>query len=381
MFFIIRNNYKTFTKIENINYNYIEGNGKNLTDNLIKILIKKNIDILIYQFKFTKELNILIKLNKPKIIYINHSCFLLWIYIHRYNIFNDIYEIYKKAKYIVSIVKFENYFLFRKWGINSIYMDNLITYDYEKITPSSLSSNLILILGRANDKIKRVDLGIKSMKYILKEIPDCEMKIISNTRGIKKLKKLINRLKLENNVKFTGFTKTPEKFFNNASLHIFPSISEAFPMALCETKIYGIPSIITGIDYISISEGGVINVYDDKPETIAREAIKILKNTFYKKKLGKQARRSMRKFNNKLTVEKWIKLIVSVYKGENYYQALINAEQRKYNDIKYINQFKKNLKLLKKRKPILKKISLKKILNFDIMKNFSFFISQKKSLI
>ena len=252
-------------------------------------------------------------------------------------------------------------------------MDNLITYDYEKITPSSLSSNLILILGRANDKIKRVDLGIKSMKYILKEIVDCEMKIISNTRGIKKLKQLINRLNLENNVKFTGFTKTPEKFFNNASLHIFPSISEAFPMALCETKIYGIPSIITGIDYISISEGGVINVYDDKPETIAREAIKILKNTFYKKKLGKQARRSMRKFNNKLIVDKWIKLIVSVYKGGNYYQELINEEQRKYNDIKYINQFKRNLKLLKKRKPIMKKISLKNILNFDFMKNFSFF--------
>ena len=83
IFFIIRNNYKTFTKIENINYNFIEGNGKNLTDNLIKILINKNIDILIYQFKFPKEMNILIKLHKPKIIYINHSCFLLWIYIHR----------------------------------------------------------------------------------------------------------------------------------------------------------------------------------------------------------------------------------------------------------------------------------------------------------
>ena len=236
-------------------------------------------------------------------------------------------------------------------------MDNLISYDYDKINPSSLSSNLILIVGRANDRVKRVDLGIRSMTYIIKEILDCEMKIISNIRGFKKYKQLIDKLNLQNKVKFTGYTKTPEIYFNNASLHIFPSISEAFPMALCETKIYGIPSIITGIDYISISKGGIINIYDDKPETIAREAIKILKNKFYKKKLGKQAIRSMKKFNNELIVEKWIKLIFSVYKGGNYYQKLVYEEQRKYNDIKYIHEFRRQLKVLKARHPVMKKIS------------------------
>ena len=373
IFLIIRNNNEKITIIKNINIILIEGNGDFLTDNLIKTIKKKNIDILIYQYKYKNEMNRLIKLDRLKIIFINHSCFLLWIYTHNYNMFSDIYDIYKKSKYVVSIVPFENNFLFKKWGINSIYMNNFISYDYDKIQPSSLSENIILMLGSANVKSKRFYLGIKSMKYIVQEITDCVMKIISNTFRIENLKLLINSLNLGNYVKFVGYSKSPEIYFNNASLHIFPTISEAFPMALCETKIYGIPNIITGIDYISAFEGGIINIYDDKPESIAKESIKILKNEKYRKNLGNQARLSMKKFDNHLTLEKWIKLILSVYKGETFYQRLVN-EVNKGNNTMYINLLNNQLKLLKIREPITNKISFKNILDFNFMKNISYIL-------
>ena len=35
------------------------------------------------------------------------------------------------------------------------------------------------MIGRADDTLKRFDLGIKAMEIIIKEIPDCEMNIIS----------------------------------------------------------------------------------------------------------------------------------------------------------------------------------------------------------
>jgi hypothetical protein len=68
----------------------------------------------------------------------------------------------------------------------------------------------------------------------------------------------------------------PERLFKKASLHFFPSISESFGLILCETKIYGIPNIMIGLDYLTISNEGSIIVYDDLPEKIAQEIIKIL---------------------------------------------------------------------------------------------------------
>lgn len=65
-------------------------------------------------------------------------------------------------------------------------MNNFIQYEYNLIKPSNLSSKTILMIGRASDKFKRHELGIKAMQYIIKELPECEMKIISDLHGIKK---------------------------------------------------------------------------------------------------------------------------------------------------------------------------------------------------
>jgi len=173
-------------------------------------------------------------------------------------------------------------------------MNNFITYNYEDVIPSNLSSKTIIMIGRADDYMKRFDLGIKAIKYIVKEIPDCEMKIISNLYGANYLMNLVEKLNLKKNIQFVGFTLNPEIYYKNASLHIFPSIIECFPMVLSETKIYGIPNIIVGIDYVSTAKGGVININDDDPENIAEEAIKILKNYNYRKKLSEEARESMK---------------------------------------------------------------------------------------
>ena len=246
-------------------------------------------------------------------------------------------------------------------------MYNFITYEYENILPSDLSSKTILMIGRANDKLKRFELGIKAMHFIIKKIPICKMKIISNLDGIKDLKKLVNELQLENNVEFVGFTSTPEIYFKNSSLHIFSSISESFGLVLCETKIYGIPNILIGLDYIYISKGGTVIIYDDKPESIAEESIKILENIKYRKRLGKEARTSMKNYKNESILKRWIPLILSIYNGDNYYNNLVKSEKTisKENAIKLLNN---QLILLKMRKSEYKNLTIKDIENFSFIK-------------
>ena len=245
-------------------------------------------------------------------------------------------------------------------------MNNFVTYQYDDITPSNLSTKNIIMIGRANDRMKRFDLGLKAMKYIVEEVPESQMLIISNFFGARYLMNLVKSLNLQNNVQFMGYTLKPEVYFQNSSLHIFPSISECFPMVLSETKIYGIPNIITGIDYVSAAKGGVINVNNDDPKIIANESIKILKDFNYRKKLGKIARESMKKFKNEKTAKKWIELILAVYNGEYYYNKL-KEEDKKIKEKDAINYLKNQLNIIKVRNQKMKNLTLENIIKFNFV--------------
>lgn len=254
-------------------------------------------------------------------------------------------------------------------------MNNFIPYEYYSIIPSDLSSKMIVMVGRANDRMKRFKFGITIMKYIIKEIPDSTMVIISSE--ISKIKNYTRILKLEKFIKFVGYSSKPEIYYRNASLHILTSICESFGLVVAETKVYGIPNILIGIDYISVAKGGTIIIYDDNPETISKEAIKILKNDEYRRKLGKEARESMIKFNNNLLFKKWIKLILSVYNGEKYYQRL-REQDDKISENVALNILNNQLNLLKRRIPNLKYMSTKHFENLTIMENIK---QQKNKLV
>ena len=277
-----------------------------------------------------------------------------------------IYNNYIILLYIKQILKLLKYLL-KKWGINSILMNDFITYGYNSIKPSDLSSKTILMIGRGDDPYKRFELGINAMSHIINEIPECEMKIISKIKH-NNLKNLVNKLNINKNIKFVGYFSDPSFFFKNASLHLFPSVAEAFPSVLSETLIYGIPNILVGLDYVSAAKGGTVIIYDDSPISIAKIAIKILKNKRYRKKLGKEARKNLKRFKNDLLLKKWIELILSIYKGENFYEELRNTESKLSEDesLKIINN---QIKLLKLRKKKFQNIKINDIENLTLIEN------------
>ena len=338
----------------------------------MKILKVNKIDILIYQLDNFNEIELLNNINNINVIIYHHSSTFDWIY-SNYTNFKTIYKLFLYSKYFVSIVPFENNYLFKKWGIRSILMNNFMTYEYNLVIHSDLSNNTILMIGRGQAKKKRFQIGIQSMEFIIKVI-ECQMEIISDTTHIGKLIDLVNNLNLSKNIKFIGYNKNPEIFFRNASLIIVPSISEAFPMVIIESKIFGLPNILVGLDYLTIAKGGTIIIYDDTPESISKEAIKILKNQKYKEILGKEARNSMKKFNNKILVDKWIELILSIYNGDQYYHQLReqNNQNISYRDIYNIRY--NQIKLLRKRIPKFINITKNDYENFTVMENWKYLI-------
>ena len=363
------------TLIKETNEYTIEGNIsrtviRNNTLDLVKTVKKNKIEILIYNFYNYKEINILNEIKEFKVILYNHSCLFFWFYTHLFKLLSNLYNAYKNAKYIISLIPFENDYLFPKWGINSILMNNFISYEFNDIVQSNLSSKIIIMIGRAGDKYKRFELGIQAMEYIVKQVPECKMKMISNKVGLEDIINITKTLKLQDNIEFVGYTGKPEIFYNNASLHIFPSICECFPMVLSETKIFGIPNIVLGLDYLSVIKGGTIIIYDDKPYSIAKEAINILKNDTFRKELGDEARESMRKFNNHLTLYKWIKLLLSIVNGENYYQDLRKQDMKIDKNIA-LHQIENQIKLLQYRDSNFENVTLNNIENITFIENFN----------
>ena len=330
---------------------------------LYNAIRREHIDIFLYNSYEADIIKKLHRLKNTKIITCNHSSYFLWIYFGKYTFKDSIYNIYKDCKYVISLIPFENDYLFKIWGINSFFMDNPLTFDYDAVVPSNLTLNNIVMIGRGNDLFKRYDIGIKAMKSIVKEIPDSKMYLIVTQS--EDLEKLIKTLNLEESVKFTGFQKNIEIYLQNASLHIFPSISEAYPMVLSETKIYGIPTILCGLDFLALAKGGTVIIYDDNPDTVAKEAIKILKNETYRKILGAEARKSIEKRKNNLIGKRWVKLLHAIFEGDDKtYRELGKSDISKEEGEQIL---KNQLKLIQMRIPKFKNITLEQLKYYSLL--------------
>ena len=331
-------------------------------NNLKRIIKYYKINIIIYELDEDKEMNILNNLTDIKVIFYQHSSIFYYIYTN-YTKFKNIYNAYQKSKYLISIVPFENNYLFKKWGIPSIYMDSFVSFNYDKVIPSSLSENIILLIGRGKDPNKRFHLGIQSMEYIKDEILDAKLFVISNLTKINNLENLVNNLNINEYVEFIEFTSTPEIYFKNSSINYFLSISESFGLVLFESKIYNIPNILMGIDYVSISKGGTFIIYDDQPESLAKLSINILKNVSLKKQTGKFARRSVKYLNNNNLFARWIKLF------NDDLTIFTNISNK--DIIKYEALLRNQIKILQKRIPKFYNITIKNLQNFQYLLNIT----------
>ena len=88
--------------------------------------------------------------------------------------------------------------------------------------------------------------------------------------------------------------------------------------------------------------------------------------------MGRRARKSMKKYSNKIIFKKWIKLIEAVNEGEDSFEQLANEDKPiPENESIYILQ--NQINLLKKREKWFKNITVDDILNFSFIKQLKNF--------
>ena len=161
------------------------------------------------------------------------------------------------------------------------------------------------MLGRAADKIKGVIYAIKIMPFIIKEVPDAKLILLSSSYSVQFLKDLAKELKVEKNIDFNYYTEDISKAFYDSSVLLYTSLSEAFPLAMVEGKAHGLPVVAFDVACSPPYQTGVINVDMLDCEALAKETVKVLKDEEYRHKMGREAKLSLNQFNNVETEKMW----------------------------------------------------------------------------
>ena len=215
---------------------------------------------------------------------------------------------------------------------NEIFIPNFYTFEPSKIKSSELKGHNIVMLGRAADKIKGIIYAIKAMPFIVKEVPDAKLILLSSSYSIQFLKDLARQLKVEKYINFNYYTEDISKVFWKSSVLMYTSLSEAFPLAMVEGKAHGLPVVAFDVACSPPYQTGVINVDMLDCEALANETVKLLKNKEYRLKMGKEAKLSLNQFNNVETEKMWEKLFKSLLKGNRYFRQYQKEVEDKYYD-------------------------------------------------
>ena len=265
-----------------------------------------------------------------KIIDINHGTYLSCVYANC----TDVYRVWTNQKLFDAFIQVvvDDYYVYKKLNFNNtFYIPNMYTFDADKTPNSNLTYKNLMIMGRENDRIKGGYYGIKAMELIVKEIPDAKLYFISSDSRIKFLREKIKEFNLTKNIEIISYVLNIIHYFLNSSILLCPSKSESFPMVMNEGKAHGLPIIAFNVSYSPSYQKGVILVEMLNYTQMAKEAIKLLNDYEYRKKMGMEAKLSLKEYDNKETANKWDRLFSVLDKDDNIaYKKLQNYTYEKY---------------------------------------------------
>jgi hypothetical protein len=275
------------------------------------------------------------KLLGKKVIDIHHGVYLSSVYTN----FTGVYKAWKNHFLFDAFIQVipDDYYVYKKLGMNNtFYIPNMYTFDASKTPNSNLTNKTLMIMGREDDDVKGGYYGIMAMYEIVKEIPDAKLFFISPDSRIVFLRGVIKKLNLTENIEIISFVSNITHYFLNSSVLLYPSKSESFPMVMNEGKAHGLPIVAFNVSYSPSYQKGVILVDMLNYTQMAKEAVKLLKDYNYRKKMGIEAKLSLNEYSNEETADKWDRLFSILDKDD----PIAYRELQKYTYEKYYDEEK-----------------------------------------
>jgi N-acetyl-alpha-D-glucosaminyl L-malate synthase BshA len=163
--------------------------------------------------------------------------------------------------------------------------------------------------------VKRVADLVHAMAIIVKEEPKAHLTLVGDGPDRHGVERLINSLKLQGNIKMTGFRSDIPNLMSCADVGVLCSETESAPLTLLEGMSTGLPMVSTRV-------GGVLEILNDgengllvppkSPEELAQTILRLYRDGKLREKLGKNARKTVLK---RYTAEKVVNQYLDTFES------------------------------------------------------------------
>lgn len=175
--------------------------------------------------------------------------------------------------------------------------------DHTRYVPKKPKSKSPLLLFVARlVKMKRPELCIRAMQYILNDFPETKLVIVGNGPDEERLRLIVKKMNLEKSIEFI----TKKNFFINKKVDdpkvdlmqkswalLLPSVKEGWGMVVTEAAACGTPAIVTDVtglrDSVMDGKSGIIVPSNPSPEEYAEAILTILHDKSLRDRLSEGA--------------------------------------------------------------------------------------------
>lgn len=226
-----------------------------------------------------------------------------------YDLFKEKYKVERTVHIIPNGVEIDRFF--REKQDKKELLDLKAKYNIK------YNDFVMMYLGRVSEE-KNIDFLIEAHKKIVKKCKNAKLMIVGDGPDLDKLKKIVNKYKLEDNVIFTGMVKWDEvpKYYNIGNIFTTASFTENHSMTVIEAMAASLPLVVAEDNGVCFAVVEDLNGYTFKDKN---KYIKIIEdlynNTSRLERLSKQARLSSLPYSDKYYAEKVMDVYFIACKG------------------------------------------------------------------
>jgi glycosyltransferase involved in cell wall biosynthesis len=183
----------------------------------------------------------------------------------------------------------------------------------------SLNSKVVGTVARLR-KEKGIEYLLKSVPKVLAVFPNTIFLIVGDGPLRGELESLSRRLRIDQNVIFTGYQEDVPKILSIFDIKVLPSLTEGFGLVIVEAMAMGKPIIATNVggtkEILKDGETGLL-VPSKDPKILSEKIIYLLSNEGEAKRLGMKAKEESKKYDINLYVRRL----------EEQYSELVSSRQ------------------------------------------------------
>lgn len=232
-----------------------------------------------------------------------------------YRYAEKIFRSAKKLDYLVLVSSELQKFYAKKLKNSScmcIYIPNSIDQLPDKVAP--LTEKRLISVGRLSPEKGFLDL-LKVYRKVLIDHNDWVLDIIGDGVERENLEKYIQKFHLEDKVTLHGFQSKEyiDSLLHDSSIYLMSSFTESFGIVLIEAMSHGVPCIAFDSaegarELITSGENGFL-IKNRNMDAMAKKIGDLMEQPAIRKKIGKKARDSVKKYTREVVGKEWFTLI------------------------------------------------------------------------